>query len=143
MSFDVVTISAPSGLNDAPFSAYLCPTRDAISRPVAASHNISDVLRDAVTAYLFNGPWSGISGVAKMAILADKTNEEALEGVLHAGPVPLSGSTRGLGAPVPRGLACGWRDIGQCGCALLGNSRQQRGADRQQPVVELIARVVQ
>lgn len=48
--------------------------------------NISDVLRDAVTAYLFKGPWSGVGGVAKKAILAGKTNEEALEAVLAVHP---------------------------------------------------------
>lgn len=48
--------------------------------------NISDVLRDAVTAYLFGGPWSSIGGVAKKAILAGKTNEEALVEVLNAFP---------------------------------------------------------
>jgi hypothetical protein len=48
--------------------------------------NISDVLRDAVTAYLFKGPWGGIGGVAKKAILAGKTNEEALADVLAAHP---------------------------------------------------------
>lgn len=42
----------------------------------------SDVLRDAITAYLFNGPWSGIGGVARLAILGMKTNEEALADVL-------------------------------------------------------------
>jgi hypothetical protein len=48
--------------------------------------NVSDVLRDAVTAYLFKGPWSGIGGVAKKAILAGRTNEEALAEVLAVHP---------------------------------------------------------
>lgn len=48
--------------------------------------SISDVLRDAVTAYLFDGPWSGIGGVAKKSILSGKTNDEALADVLAAFP---------------------------------------------------------
>ena len=37
---------------------------------------------EAVSTYLFSGPWSGIGGVAKKAILQGKTNEEALAAVL-------------------------------------------------------------
>lgn len=48
--------------------------------------NLSDVLRDAVTAYLFKGAWSGIGGVARKAILEGKTNEEALQAVLAVHP---------------------------------------------------------
>lgn len=48
--------------------------------------NVSDVLRDAVTAYLFKGPWSSIGGVARKAILDGKTNEEALAAVLEVHP---------------------------------------------------------
>ena len=47
---------------------------------------LSDVLRDVVTAYLFDGPWSSIGGVAKKSILARKTNEEVLADVLAAHP---------------------------------------------------------
>lgn len=46
----------------------------------------SDVLRDAITAYLFNGTWSGIGRIARQAILDKKTNEEALEEVLKINP---------------------------------------------------------
>ena len=46
----------------------------------------SDVLRDAITAYLFNGTWSGIGRIARQAILDGKTNEEALEEVLRINP---------------------------------------------------------
>jgi len=47
---------------------------------------LSDVLRDVVTAYLFDGPWSSVGGVAKKSILARKTNEEVLADVLAAHP---------------------------------------------------------
>ena len=33
--------------------------------------NISDALPDAVTGYLFNGPWSRIGGVARKVILEE------------------------------------------------------------------------
>ena len=46
----------------------------------------SDVLRDAITAYLFNGTWGGIGRIARQAILDGKTNDEALAEVLKIKP---------------------------------------------------------
>lgn len=46
----------------------------------------SDVLREAISSYLFRGPWSGIGGIARAAILNEKTNEEALADVLKKFP---------------------------------------------------------
>lgn len=46
----------------------------------------SDVLRDAITAYLFNGTWSGIGRIARQSILDRKTNDEALADVLKINP---------------------------------------------------------
>ena len=47
---------------------------------------MSDVLREAISQYLFNGSWSKIGGVAEKAILAGKTNEEVLADVLTRFP---------------------------------------------------------
>ena len=47
---------------------------------------MSDVLREAISQYLFNGSWSKIGGVAEKAILDGKTNGEVLEDVLARFP---------------------------------------------------------
>ena len=47
---------------------------------------MSDVLREAISQYLFNGSWSKIGGVAEKAILDGKTNDEVLEDVLARFP---------------------------------------------------------
>jgi hypothetical protein len=47
---------------------------------------ISEVLREAISQYLFNGSWSKIGGVAEKAILAGKTNEEVLADVFARFP---------------------------------------------------------
>ena len=51
-----------------------------------AGSSVSDVVREAVSRFLFEGHWKGVAEVAEDVILNDGTNEEALEAVFKSHP---------------------------------------------------------
>lgn len=52
-----------------------------------AGSSVSDVVREAVSRFLFEGHWLGVADVAERVILKEGgTNEEALEAVFKAHP---------------------------------------------------------
>lgn len=51
-----------------------------------AGSSVSDVVREAVSRFLFDGHWKGVAEVAEEVILSGGTNDEALEAVFKAHP---------------------------------------------------------
>jgi Arc/MetJ-type ribon-helix-helix transcriptional regulator len=51
-----------------------------------AGSSVSDVVREAVSRFLFEGHWRGVAEVAEAVILDGGTNDEALEAVFKSHP---------------------------------------------------------
>lgn len=51
-----------------------------------AGSSVSDVVREAVSRFLFEGHWKGVAEVAEGVLLDGGTNDEALDAILRAHP---------------------------------------------------------